>query len=153
MPLRIIGLSDLTRPFELKTGKKLGFDYHHTDESGAFFVFDCSGFTGKSGLVPGIRHYYAFIIAPPKVRQIIHYLFRTSKSSSHHPIQQAKFNRWMPVSLIWVRNKYLERLLYRIFENMEWNRNTIFNVHILKGMLWDAYQWNQCPVSSIIICF
>ena len=55
--------------------------------------------------------------------------------------------------IAWVKAKYKRRLLFRVFDNIDMGKKSIYNVDILTAMRWTKEEWESCPSSVIKNCF
>ena len=55
--------------------------------------------------------------------------------------------------IAYVKAMYRRRLLFRVFDNIDAGRKSIYHVDILTAMRWTVEEWESCPATVIKNCF
>ena len=71
-------------------------------------------------------------------------LFPTNTTSQTQPLDGGIIS--------WVKAMYLRRLLFRVFDNIDAERKSMYNVDIFTAIRWTVEDWERCP-SDVIMNF
>lgn len=69
------------------------------------------------------------------------------------PNTTSKFQLLAAGIISWDKTKYRRRLLFRIFDNIDSDRKSIYNVDILTAVHWAVTEWEAFPVETIRNCY
>lgn len=156
MPLMIIGSALNPRAFKKKSGQELGFDYHANKKAWMnaplFFSWlqRLDQFIGRQEgrkillLIDNCSAHGTADSLPP-LRNVRVQFLPPNTTSRVQPLDAG--------IIAWVKAKYKRRLLFRVFDNIDMGKKSIYNVDILTAMRWTKEEWESCPSSVIKNCF
>lgn len=156
MPLMVIGKAMRPRAFKKKTGHELGFDYHANKKA----------WMTKELFFAWLNRLDQYVARTPG-RKILLLLDNCSAHGTEDdlpPLQNVRViflppnttSRIQPLDagiIAWVKRRYRRRLLFRVFENIESGKKSIYNVDILTAIRWAYEEWSACPSEVIQNCF
>lgn len=156
MPLMIIGTAVRPRPFKGKFGSELGFDYHANRKA----------WMTKELFFAWLKRLDLYIGRTPgrKILLLLDNCSAHGKKEEMPPLHNVRVEFLPPNTtsmvqpmdagiIAWVKAKYKRRLLFRVFENIEMGKKSIYNVDILTAIRWTCAEWDSCPREVIKNCF
>lgn len=156
LKLMVIGTANNPRAFKKKTGQELGFDYHANKKAWMtkelFFAW-LNRFDQYVARKPGRKilllldncSAHGTIDNMPDLLNIRILFLPPNTTSKIQPLDAG--------IIAWVKRRYRRRLLFRVFENIESSKKSIYNVDILTAIRWAYEEWNACPSIVMRNCF
>lgn len=155
-PLLIIGNAERPRPFKKKYGHDLGLDWH----------FNAKAWMNRQIFFNWLQRLDRYIgrTAGRKILLLIDNCSAHGKKEDLPFLQNVRVEFLPPNTtskvqpldagiIAWVKRRYKRRLLLRVFENIEANAKSIYNVDVLTAIRWTEREWEECPASVIENCF
>lgn len=156
MPLMIIGNSKKPHAFKGKTGQELGFDYHFNQKA---WMTKCLFFAWLNRL-----DVYVGSTTGRKILLLIDNCSAHGRKDELPKLENVRVEFLPPNTtskvqpldagiIAWVKSRFRRRLLFRVFDNIDAGKKSIYNIDILTAMRWTVEEWGRCPGDVIHNCF
>lgn len=156
LKLMVIGTALKPRAFQKKSGQEYGFDYHANKKA----------WMTKELFFAWLKRFDEYVARKPgrKILLLLDNCSAHGKEEDMPPLQNIRViflppnttSKIQPLDagiIAWVKRRYRRRLLFRVFENIECGKKSIYNVDILTAIRWTYDEWNACPSTVIRNCF
>lgn len=155
-PLMIIGNALRPRPFHGKYGHDLGFDYYANKKAWMtqllFFAWlgRLDGYIGLTEnrkillMVDNCSAHGSIGVLPPL--QNVEVFFLPPNTTSHLQPLDAGI-------IAALKSKFRRRILFRVFDNIDSGKKSIYNVDQLTAMRWVGEEWSAIESTCIRNCF
>lgn len=156
LKLMVIGTAMKPRAFQKKSGQEHGFDYHANKKA----------WMTKELFFAWLNRFDQYVARKPgrKILLLLDNCSAHGKAEDLPPLHNIRViflppnttSKVQPLDagiIAWVKRRYRRRLLFRVFENIESGKNSIYNVDIITAIRWTYDEWNACPSTVIRNCF